>query len=99
MRWCDCASLKYARSFSNDRLSLYFQVETVVMIESSQESNPEVVGAEFGGKWIAWDDANLHIVASGETADAVKQQALTAGVREPTLEFVPPSDAAFAGGL
>jgi hypothetical protein len=57
------------------------------------------VGEEFGGKWIAWDDENLHIVASGATAEEAKQHALGEGVRDPTLEFIPPSDSAFVGGL
>jgi hypothetical protein len=69
------------------------------MIESRQEPQPETVGEQYGGKWIAWDGENLHIVASGATADETRQIALAAGVSDPTLEFVPPSDAAFAGGL
>lgn len=69
------------------------------MIDATKQREPENVGEEFGGKWIAWDEHNLHIVASGATADEAKQHALIAGVSAPTLEFVPPSDAAFVGGL
>jgi hypothetical protein len=69
------------------------------MLEASQYTEPEVVGEQHGGKWIAWDGENLHIIASGVTAAQAKQDAMAAGVSDPTLEFVPPSDAAFTGGL
>jgi len=63
-----------------------------------QECEP-VVGAEYGGKWIAWDDAATNIVASGPTLEEVRNQALVCGVKLPSLEFVPASDRAFVGGL
>ncbi len=69
------------------------------MMDAARQREPESVGEEFGGKWIAWDEENLHIVGSGATAEEAKRHALVEGVREPTLEFVPPSDAAFVGGL
>ena len=64
-----------------------------------QPQEAEPVGAEYGGKWIAWDDAALRIVASGETLEEVRKQALAAGVKLPGLEFVPLSDRAFIGGV
>ena len=69
------------------------------MIDAPQQPEPETVGEQYGGKWIAWDAENIHIVASGSTADEAKQRALVAGVSDPTLDFVPPSDAAFVSGL
>jgi hypothetical protein len=69
------------------------------MIDASRQREPDSVGEEFGGRWIAWDEENLHIVASGATAEEAKQHALNKGISEPTLEFVPPSDAAFVAGL
>jgi len=69
------------------------------MIEASQQPEPETVGEQYGGKWIAWDAENIRIVASGANADEAKQNALATGVSEPTLEFVPPSDAAFVCGF
>ena len=69
------------------------------MIEASRHPEPETVGEQYGGKWIAWVGENLRIVASGATSVQAKQNALAAGESDPTLEFVPPSDAAFAGGL
>jgi hypothetical protein len=69
------------------------------MFDASGHSEPEVVGEQYGGKWIAWDTDNLHIIASGATAEQVRQDALAVGVSDPTLEFVPPTDAAFAGGV
>jgi len=69
------------------------------MKQQPSEWEPEPVGAEYGGKWIAWDDAAQKIVASGATLEEVRDQALRAGVRLPGLEFVPPSDRAFVGGV
>ena len=69
------------------------------MTESSNRSQPDVVGAEYGGKWIAWDDDDLHIVASGESYETVKLAAEASGVAEPILEYVPHSDAMFIGGV
>ena len=62
-------------------------------------SQPETVGTEYGGKWIAWDDDGLKIAASGGTYEEARDQALAAGVQVPGLEFVPPSDRAFVGGV
>jgi hypothetical protein len=45
------------------------------MIDASQPGEPESAGEEFGGKWIAWDEENLHIVASGATTEEAKQHA------------------------
>ena len=69
------------------------------MVEASRHPEPEVVGEQYGGKWIAWDATNLHIIASGATAAQAQQNAQNVGIRDATLEFVPPSDAAFAGGV
>lgn len=64
-----------------------------------QSQEPEPIGAKYGGKWIAWDDAAVRVVASGETLEEVRKQAVEAGVKLPGLEFVPPSDRAFVGGV
>jgi hypothetical protein len=69
------------------------------MVDQSNGIQPDTVDENFGGRWIAWDEANVHVIASGATADEAKQRAEAAGVAGPTLEFVPPSDAAFAGGV
>jgi len=68
------------------------------MKQRQPQLEPEPVGAQYGGKWIAWDDDAVKIVASGETLEEVRQQALSAGIKLPGLEFVPPSDRAFVGG-
>jgi hypothetical protein len=62
-----------------------------------QQIESEAIGPEYGGKWIAWDDDAMKIVASGETLEEVRQQASDIGVQQPGLEFVPPSDRAFVG--
>jgi hypothetical protein len=69
------------------------------MIAPLDPQEPDKVGEEHGGRWIAWDDENLHIVASGATMLEVQQEAQSAGIREPTIEFVPPSDGSFVGGI
>ena len=69
------------------------------MKQQSQQPEPDTVGAEYGGKWIAWDDHGLKIVASGETLEEARQKARSAGVKLPGLEFVPPSDRAYVGGV
>jgi hypothetical protein len=69
------------------------------MIPQSPNPESEPVGAQYGGKWIAWDDEAVRIVASGESLQAVREQALRAGVKLPGLEFVPPADRAFVGGV
>jgi hypothetical protein len=69
------------------------------MKQRRPQLEPEPVGAQYGGKWIAWDDDAVKIVASGKTLEEVRKQALNAGVRLPGLEFVPPSDRAFVGGV
>ena len=60
---------------------------------------PDPVGAKYSGKWIAWDNGATKIVASGETIEEVRQEAMRAGILLPGLEFVPPTDRAFVGGL
>ena len=69
------------------------------MSQRPQLPKPETVGEEYGGKWIAWDDDGVKIVASGRTYEEARDEALTSGVKLPGLEFVPPSDRAFVGGI
>jgi hypothetical protein len=64
-----------------------------------QQQLPDTVSEQYGGKWVAWDEDDQHIVATGRTYEEAKQSAITLGVNRPVLEKVPPSDAAFAGGL
>ena len=79
---------------------LKFSLEAIVAVKQQQpQSDPEPIGAQYGGKWIAWDDDAVRIVASGESLEEVRQQAHNAGVKLPGLEFVPPSDRAFVGGV
>ncbi len=66
---------------------------------SDSEPQRETVGAQYGGKWIAWNAGGMKIIASGETYDEACQASQSQGVALPILEFVPPSDAAFIGGL
>ncbi|BBO32979.1 hypothetical protein [Lacipirellula parvula] len=59
----------------------------------------EVVPLELGGQWIAWDDAGLKIIASGDSAEAATAAAKAAGVAEPIIEKAPPADSGFVGRL
>jgi len=69
------------------------------MLGPQEQPEPDAVSEDYGGKWIAWDDENVHIVASGATGEQARNNAQLLGVEDPTLEFVPPLDAAFAGRL
>jgi Family of unknown function (DUF5678) len=69
------------------------------MKQRQPQIEPETVDIQYSGKWIAWDDDAVKIVASGNTLEEVHARALSAGVKLPGLEFVPPSDRAFVGGV
>ena len=60
---------------------------------------PDEVPAELAGKWVAWDDEALHIVASGDTVEEALANAREAGVAEPYLDKVPPAGMGFIGRL
>ena len=66
---------------------------------SDPQPQRETVGAQYGGKWIAWNEDGQTIVASCETYDETREASQSKGIPQPILEFVPPSDAAFIGGL
>jgi hypothetical protein len=70
-----------------------------LMSQYQQLPDRQVVGQEYSGKWVAWDDEGIRIVASGRTYEETREQALASGVQLPGLEFVPPSDRAFVGGV
>ena len=57
----------------------------------------DIVPADLAGKWIAWDEEAIHIVASGTTADEAVKNAREAGVAEPYLDKAPPPG--FIGSL
>ena len=59
----------------------------------------EVVPLELGGKWIAWDDEGVKIVASGDTVEEAKALATAAGVVTPILEKAPPANSGFVGRI
>lgn len=69
------------------------------MSEMQSLPNRQTVGAEYGGKWIAWDQNGLSIIACGETYQEALKSGESQGVQQPILEYVPQSDAGFAGGL
>lgn len=58
---------------------------------------PDVVPAELCGKWIAWDENALHIVASGDSMQEAIDKARVLGVIEPYLEKTPPARMGFIG--
>lgn len=58
---------------------------------------PDEVPVELAGKWVAWDDEALHIVASGDTVDETRMNARKAGVLDPYLEFTPSAGMGFIG--
>lgn len=60
---------------------------------------PDVVPAELGGKWIAWDDDAIHIVGAGDSPEQAIETARAAGVDNPWIEKAPPANAYFIGKL
>ncbi len=67
------------------------------MAQPRQE--PQPVTEEYSGKWIAWNEEQTRIVASGETFDEAEEAAKKAGVKRPVMEKVPPLEGGFVGGL
>jgi hypothetical protein len=65
--------------------------------QHQQLPDRQVVGPEYSGKWIAWDDDGLRIVASGQSYEEARERAIASGTQFPGLEFVPPLDRAFLG--
>lgn len=59
----------------------------------------EVVPLEFGGKWLAWDDEGIKIVAAGDSAKEVQAAAEAAGVVDPILEKAPSANSSFVGRI
>jgi hypothetical protein len=67
--------------------------------DSSPMQFPDPVPAELAGKWVAWDENALHIVASGDTWEEALANARAKGVAEPSLDKVPPPGMRFVGCL
>lgn len=65
----------------------------------TSNQQPETVTEKYSDQWIAWDEADQHIVATGRTYDEAKQNAISLGINSPIIEKIPPADAAFVGGL
>ena len=67
---------------------------------SNQQSpkHPPTVPKQYAGQWIAWDQQQTQIVASGSTYDEAYQAAIKAGERQPLLAKAPPANVRFVGG-
>lgn len=57
-----------------------------------------VVPREFGGKWIAWNQAGTKILAAADDLVTAEQAARQAGENHPRLEKVPRADVRIVGG-
>jgi hypothetical protein len=55
------------------------------------------VPIELGGKWIAWSEDGLRIVAHGNTLDECERAAQDAGEHEPSFERTPRADSRLIG--
>jgi hypothetical protein len=66
---------------------------------SVNRDEPPIVPIEYSGLWIAWDQAQTKIIASGKTFAEVKRAAEKAGECDPLFDKVPRSDVRFVGGL
>jgi hypothetical protein len=51
------------------------------------------------GKWLAWSLDEKHILAVGDTTEAVRTAALQAGHKQFVYDWVPPADARQTTGL
>jgi hypothetical protein len=68
------------------------------MTEQQPVKPPPIVPKEYAGKWIAWDERQTHIIASGRTYDEAYQAAIATGETNPLLAKAPPADVRFVGG-
>lgn len=53
---------------------------------------PIVDVGKYGGKWIVWDRADRHVVATGRTFQSAYDKAVKTGEKESILEKVPRAD-------
>jgi Family of unknown function (DUF5678) len=70
------------------------------MVEETKSMSPiqhPTVPIEYAGKWIAWDHAMTHIVASGTTPREVLEAARKAGENDPILGKSPPANVRLIG--
>jgi hypothetical protein len=52
---------------------------------------------KIGGKWIAWSEDGLRIVAHGDTLDECEEGAKKAGEKDASFERTPRADARIVG--
>jgi hypothetical protein len=64
--------------------------------ESARKHPP--VDTKYAGKWIAWDQEQVRIVASGHTFRETYNAAIQAGEPDPLLAKVPDYGVRFIGG-
>jgi len=67
------------------------------MSEQHSPKHPPTVPKEYAGKWIAWDQQQSRIVASGQTYDEAYQAAIDAGEQKPLLAKAPSAKVRFVG--
>ena len=68
------------------------------MTDQDSAKHPPTVPKKYAGKWIAWDQGQTRIVASGVTYDEAYQAALDAGEKRPLLAKAPQTNVRFVGG-
>jgi len=66
--------------------------------EVPQEEKPPVVPKQYAGQWIAWNQEQTQIVASGRTYEEARQAAIAAGADRPLLAKAPSAKVRFVGG-
>jgi hypothetical protein len=49
-----------------------------------------IVRLDHAGEWVAWDPGMTRAVATGPDMEAVRADAIKAGVDRPLMEWVPP---------
>ena len=68
------------------------------MSDHEKPSQLPLVPKRLAGQWIAWDQNQSRIIASGRTFEDARAAAIEAGETDPLLAKAPPSDVRFVGG-
>ena len=63
-----------------------------------RRGQPPTVPKRYAGLWVAWDQRQTKIVASGRTFAEARKRAVAAGEPDPVLAKAPKAGVRFVGG-
>lgn len=58
----------------------------------NRKPRPQVVPSKYCGKWIAWSNNGLTIVAAADSPKEAKDAAVALGTKRPILQYIPTPD-------